>query len=194
RVENRCVVELFSMDVTSAYQNAFLYIRQLSLLLRRSMQQKSKDSFQSVRRWQVLTCLRVWTGVLAAAPGEDELRMLFFPLAQVIEGIIRLCATLRHSPFAFQLVRMRQRLAAASGLYVPCTAPLLAVLRSPALFKKATASTDAPPNVPNILRLGKNQVDEGRAQGAVVAEAFRLLGQVHVLGLYTYVRFVIGGC
>lgn len=62
------------------------------------------------------------------------------------------------------------------------------------VLHQATASTDAPPNVPNILRLGKNQVDEGRAQGAVVAEAFRLLGQVHVLGLCTYVRFVIGGC
>ena len=32
---------------------------------------------------QVVTCLRVWTGVLAAAPGEDELRTLIFPLAQV---------------------------------------------------------------------------------------------------------------
>lgn len=41
------------MDVASAYQNGFLYIRQLSLLLRRSMQQKTKDSFQAVRRWQV---------------------------------------------------------------------------------------------------------------------------------------------
>lgn len=43
---------------------------------------------------------------------------------------------------------------------------------------QATASTGAPPNVPAILRLGKTQVDEGRAQGAVVEEALRLLGQV----------------
>lgn len=184
RVMEGCVVELYGMDMASAYQNAFLYIRQLSLMLRRSMQQKTKDSFQAVRRWQVLTCLRVWTGVLAAAPAEDELRMLFFPLAQVIEGIMRLCATLRHAPFAFQLVRMRQRLAAAAGLYVPCAAPLLMVLRSPALFKKATASTDAPPNVPAILRLGKTQVGEGRAQAAVVTEALRLLGQE--MDLYRY--------
>lgn len=32
---------------------------------------------------QVVACLRVWTGVIAAAPAEDELRMLIFPLAQV---------------------------------------------------------------------------------------------------------------
>lgn len=43
---------------------------------------------------------------------------------------------------------------------------------------QATASTGAPPNVPAILRLGKTQVEEGRAQGAVVEEALRLLGQV----------------
>ncbi|CAN0439920.1 unnamed protein product, partial [Ectocarpus sp. 13 AM-2016] len=47
-----CVVELYGMDVGSAYQNAFLYIRQLSLLLRRAMQHKTKDSVQAVRRWQ----------------------------------------------------------------------------------------------------------------------------------------------
>ncbi|CAN0483367.1 unnamed protein product, partial [Laminaria digitata] len=52
RVMEGCVVELYSLDVASAYQNAFLYIRQLSLLLRRAMQQKSKDSAQAVRRWQ----------------------------------------------------------------------------------------------------------------------------------------------
>ncbi|CAM9417086.1 unnamed protein product, partial [Hapterophycus canaliculatus] len=185
RVMEGCVVELYGMDVGSAYQNAFLYIRQLSLLLRRAMQHKTKDSVQSVRRWQVVTCLRLWTGVLAAAPAEDELRMLIFPLAQVIEGIVRLSATLRHSPLVFQLVRMRQRLAAAAELYVPCSASLLEVIRSPALFKKATASTGAPPNVPAILRLGKTQVDEGRAQGAVVEEALRLLGQEMDLYRYT---------
>lgn len=67
----------------------------------------------------------------------DLLRHTGAAVQQVIEGIMRLCATLRHAPFAFQLVRMRQRLAAAAGLYVPCAAPLLMVLRSPALFKKA---------------------------------------------------------
>lgn len=46
------------------------------------------------------------------------------------------------------------------------------------IVRQATASTGAPPNVPAILRLGKTQVEEGRAQGAVVEEALRLLGQV----------------
>lgn len=49
---------------------------------------------------------------------------------------MRLSATLRHAPLVFQLVRMRQRLAAAAELYVPCATPLLEVIRSPALFKK----------------------------------------------------------
>lgn len=47
-------MELYGMDVTSAYQNAFVYIRQLALLLRKSLQSKTKDSFQAVRRWQVM--------------------------------------------------------------------------------------------------------------------------------------------
>lgn len=55
---------------------------------------------------------------------------------------MHLSATLRHSPLTLQLVRMRQRLAAASELYVPCSTPLLEVLRSPALYKKVTLTED----------------------------------------------------
>ncbi|CAM9590261.1 unnamed protein product, partial [Laminaria digitata] len=63
-------------------------------------------------------------------------------VCQVIEGIVHLSSTLRHSPLMFQLVRMRQRLAAASELYVPCSTPLLEVLRSPALYKKVNAQDE----------------------------------------------------
>ncbi|CAM9715390.1 unnamed protein product, partial [Choristocarpus tenellus] len=138
RIMEGCVVELYRLDTASAYQNAFLYIRQLSLMLRKAMTQQTSDSFAAVRRWQVVTCLRLWTGVLAAAPGEDELRMMIFPLTQVIGGIIKASPTLIHSPLILQLVRMQQRLAAASCVYIPCTSPLLTVLRSPPLFKKVT--------------------------------------------------------
>ncbi|CAN0226958.1 unnamed protein product, partial [Discosporangium mesarthrocarpum] len=131
-----CVVELYRLDTGSAYQNAFLYIRQLSLLIRKAVMNKSKDSVTSLRKWQVITCLRLWTGILASAPRDEELRVLIFPLAQVLSGVMRFASTLRYAPLCFQLCRMRQRLAAAASLYVPCLSPLLAVLRSPALFKK----------------------------------------------------------
>lgn len=39
--------------MASAYQNAFLYIRQLALLLRKSIQDQAKDSGKAIRRWQV---------------------------------------------------------------------------------------------------------------------------------------------
>ena len=66
------------------------------------------------------------------------------------------------------------------GQTPPCTR-----LRCFVLFlQKAAASTEAPPNIPSILRLGKAQVLEGRAQGAVVEEALRLLGQVTTVFLF----------
>lgn len=76
--------------------------------------------------------------IATASPptARQPLALTLNPCRQVIEGIVRLSATLRHSPLVFQLVRMRQRLAAAAELYVPCATPLLEVIRSPALFKK----------------------------------------------------------
>lgn len=59
---------------------------------------------------------------------------------QVMEGIIKMCVTLRRAPLVFQLVRMRQRLAAAADSYIPCSSYLLDVLRSPVLFQKVTQS------------------------------------------------------
>ena len=55
------------MDVRFAYQNALLYIRQLSLLLRRAMHHKTKDATQSVRRWQVGWS---WVGSLSVFAGS----------------------------------------------------------------------------------------------------------------------------
>jgi len=69
-----CLVELYSLDVDSSYQHAFIYIRQLALHLRAAITKKTKESFQQIYAWQYFNCLRVWSAVIANNPETHELR------------------------------------------------------------------------------------------------------------------------
>ena len=76
-----CVVELYGLELASSYQHAFVYVRQLALLLRNALVKKTKDSVQAVFNWQYLSCLRCWAAVVSAYP--DQLSGLAYPLTQV---------------------------------------------------------------------------------------------------------------
>lgn len=122
-----CIVELYSLDYHSAYQHAFVYIRQLALLLRSALQKKTPESLQEVYCWQYMYSLKLWVAVLSAgAPQEDgaTLKSLLYPLTEVIFGTSRLSPSTRYLPLRLQCVRLLQQLAAASETFIP-TAPLL---------------------------------------------------------------------
>ena len=137
-----CVVELYSLDYHSSYQHAFVYIRQLALLLRTGMQKKTSEAFGAVYCWQYLHCLKLWVAVLteayqnrsdddpaaAASPGEEALlHSLLFPLTQVILGAVRLIPSTRYLPLRLHCVRLLQQLAAAAEVFLPTTSILLEV-------------------------------------------------------------------
>jgi len=84
-------MELYSLDVDSSYQNAFVYIRQLTLHVRLELQKKIKEPFQVVYCWQYLNSCKAWIAVLSAAnPGNDELYSLLYPLIEIIWGAAKL--------------------------------------------------------------------------------------------------------
>ena len=64
-----CVVELYGLDYASAYQHAFVYIRQLALHLRSAMAKKTPESRAVVCCWQYVHCLKLWVAVLCASCG-----------------------------------------------------------------------------------------------------------------------------
>ena len=84
-----CVVELYGMDVTLAYQHAFVYIRQLAIHLRNAQQNskgggggkkggeagqgkkgkgrgKVEEGYRLVYQWQFINCLRLFTKLLSS--------------------------------------------------------------------------------------------------------------------------------
>jgi len=145
-----CIVELYTLDYASAYQHAFVYIRQLALHLRTALMKKTKESMAVVYCWQYVHCLKLWVAVLSAACGKsgsstdgasaklgggigkDEeanlLRSLVFPLTEIIMGLTRLVPIARYAPLRLHCVRLLQQLAASSESFIPTTFLLLGVL------------------------------------------------------------------
>ena len=60
----KCVVELFCLETASAYQHAFVFIRQLAIHLRGALRARTRTSSKKVCNWQFLNCLKLWAAVL----------------------------------------------------------------------------------------------------------------------------------
>jgi nucleolar complex protein 2 len=84
-----CLVELYSLDIDSSYQHAFVYIRQLALHLRAAITKKTKESFSQIYAWQYFNCLRVWAAVISNNSEQNELRDLIYPLVEIILGVVK---------------------------------------------------------------------------------------------------------
>eukprot|EP00977_Amphora_coffeiformis_P015170 scaffold4442_cov125-Amphora_coffeaeformis.AAC.1 len=130
-----CLVELYSLDYQSSYQHAFVYIRQLALLLRAAIQKKTPEALAAVYgSWQFMHCLKLWVAVLAqAASKEDEedpsakvMMSLVYPLTEIIAGTARTAPSpVRLFPLRLQCIRLLQQLAASAQIYLPTTSLIL---------------------------------------------------------------------
>ena len=189
-----CVVEMYSLDYHSSYQHAFVYIRQLALLLRTAMQKKTPEAFSAVYCWQYLHCLKLWVAVLteayqsrndddpaaSASPAEEQLlHSLLFPLSQVVLGAVRLIPSTRYLPLRLHCVRLLQQLAAAAEVFLPTTSILLEVfdLRELSLQPKKIQK-GAVPSLALTFRLRKeNPLRTMEELEMCVSEVFVLLNR-----------------
>lgn len=191
-----CVVELYSLDMDSSYQHAFVYIRQLALHLRSALQKKTKESFQVVYCWQYLNCCKVWVAVLSANPGKDELYSLVYPLTEIIWGVAKLLPSTRYLPLRLHCVRMLQQLAASTETFIPTTAILLdsldlkEIYLKPKVHNKKNAKNIAASAVgirlPLVWKLPKEDPLRTMEQlNACLTEVFLLLNREVDLYRYT---------
>ena len=110
-----CVKELYMLDVTAAYQHSFVYIRELAMQLRLTLQtgthhsnsknsksnghvkgsgKKSNDysNGKALFGWNFVNAVRVWAQLIGSndnTGGQQELSSLIYPLVQITLGAIR---------------------------------------------------------------------------------------------------------
>ncbi|KAJ1723272.1 Nucleolar Complex 2 protein [Coemansia erecta] len=180
-----CGVELYGNDANASYQHAFVYIRQLAIHLRNSMQLRSKESFRAIYNWQFINSLSFWTEVLATYCGDraDEqpdfcatLESLIYPLTQIILGVVRLVPTSKFFPLRIHCLNQLLRLSSSTGIYIPVIPLIIEILESPEFTsKRPVKSTLKRPQLETTLKASK-EYEHTRVYLEVVLEyAFDLL-------------------
>ncbi|CAL9171508.1 unnamed protein product [Musa hybrid cultivar] len=187
-----CVTELYGVEPPAAYQHAFVFIRQLAVILRSSLTEKGtkavKDknkgkkqqesnkntkqqvqkAYQKVYDWQFIFCLEVWTGVICAYNSEADFRPLAYPLTQIISGVASLVPTVRYVPLRLRCIRMLNRIAAATGTFIPVSSLLLDMLKMKELNGPPTGGVGKAVNLLNMKQVDKTTMKTRAFQEACI--------------------------
>ncbi|KAJ2752949.1 Nucleolar Complex 2 protein [Coemansia sp. BCRC 34490] len=149
-----CGVELYGADAKASYQHGFVYIRQLAIHLRNSMQLRSKESFRAIYNWQFINSLNFWTEVLATYCGDRAeekpelcatLESLVYPLTQIVLGVVRLVPTAKYFPLRIHCISQLLRLSSATGIYIPLLPMIIEVLESPEFLSRRPVKSTLKP-------------------------------------------------
>ncbi|KAM9976632.1 hypothetical protein ACTFIR_010475 [Dictyostelium discoideum] len=132
-----CVIEIFGLDFASSYRSAFVYVRQLAVHLRNSLNTNTKESFQNIYNWQFINSVRAWVEVLSAYPGQEQISQLLYPITQIVIGMINLIPSSKFLPLRFHCIRFLNRLAETNGSFINCTPYLLDVLEYSEMKQKS---------------------------------------------------------
>jgi len=125
------VVHLYGSNLSAAYQQTFLYVRQLSLHLRVASLRKGDNSLKTVKSWEYLWSLRLWTRmVIQLSKLEGGFRMFAFPLSQILIGACKLVSSVYFLPFRLHLLHELQLIAAAFELFLPTNKLLVEMVAS----------------------------------------------------------------
>lgn len=114
-----CIVEIYSLDIQTAYRKVFLSVQQLASLLRHTLRTKEKEELNNIHNWQYINCLDLWVKFITCNFRDHDLQQLLFLIIQVIRGIAHLFPGPRYVPLRFKCVRMLNHLSLSSGVFIP---------------------------------------------------------------------------
>ena len=129
------------MDTVTAYQHAFVYIRQLAIHIRNAMTSMTETELlllilftcriHSVTNWQFMNCLRLWTYMVTQPSLQEAFKPLVYPLIQVIDSTINLIPTARYYPLRLHCIDLYIQISSVTGVYIPVAPLLLDVIEVP---------------------------------------------------------------
>ncbi|KAL6644667.1 hypothetical protein ACP70R_016275 [Stipagrostis hirtigluma subsp. patula] len=183
-----CVRELYSLDPQSAYQHAFVFIRQLAVILRgaltergpksakdkrqkessKSTKKQMEKSYQKVYDWQYIFCLELWTSVVCGCSSEEEFRPLAYPLTQIIHGVACLVPSARYLPVRLRCVKMLNCIAEATGTFIPVSSLLLDMLEMKELRGRPDGGVGKAVNLLSVKQVDKKTVKTRAFQEACI--------------------------
>jgi nucleolar complex protein 2 len=173
----QCISELFQTDVALAYQQGFVFIRQMALHLRGAYVKKTPDALKQIQNWQFLNCLRVWTRVVCSMPETNALGPLVFPLSQLMLGLLALSTSASFIPLRFHLISLLQLVAAHAQVFIPLAPRIREVLDMHDLVSKPTPSTELAPKLQYLIKFPAGAASKPAVRDAIVQEVVSFLRQ-----------------
>lgn len=171
----RSLAEIFALNLTVAYQHAFLYIRQLAIHLRNAVILKKKESHQAVYNWQYINSLRLWVDVLSITNTKPQLQPLIYPLVSIITSVIRLIPIAAYFPLRFHCCSMLINLSRNTKTYIPVLPFILEILNSQTFLGKHKKLSMRPLKFTCIIRLSQSQLDENAYKDEVIEQVYGLV-------------------
>ena len=169
------LVEIYSVDLSRAYQLAFVYIRQLAIHLRNALTSKTDETTQLVYNWQFIHSIEFWCKLLATEGALDtHLKQLIFPLVQVSLGAISLNPIVKFYPLRFRCIRALNLLSTHTNTYIPLSNYLMEALD----YTRVSTYAHLPPKPPNFaytLKVPKQFVKTKHFHDYCVDVVFELL-------------------
>lgn len=133
-----CVVELYGVDLSNAYQHVFTFINQLGMVLRRALTSNTKEALEKAYSWQYMNCLELWVKFLCANASNVDFQPLSYPMAQIVIGVTRLVHAARYAPLRLRCTKMLNTLASARGIFIPVASLLFDMLECKELGRTPT--------------------------------------------------------
>lgn len=170
----RSLAEIFALDLSVAYQHAFLYIRQLAIHLRNAVVLKKKESHQAVYNWQYINSLRLWVDILSITNNKPQLQPLIYPLVSIITSVIRLSPTAAFFPLRFHCCSMLINLSRNTRTFIPVLPFVLETLNSTTFLAKHKKLSMRPLKFTCILHLSQSQCMENAYKDEVIEQVYGL--------------------
>ena len=137
-----CVVEVYATNADTMYKHVFNFVKELALLLRTSLQEKTKDAYERVYSWQVIASMELLEGLVSRYGSEEgaTLHPMLYPLVQVLMMTATLMPSSRYLPLRFRVLNAILRLSKNSGVFIPVSSIILDTLNFAELAKKPSGA------------------------------------------------------
>ncbi|CAK9253212.1 unnamed protein product [Sphagnum jensenii] len=169
------IAQLYTTNPANAYQQTFVSIRQLALLLRAVILKKNSEHAKSLTSWQYLNCIRLWTRVLSLLPTPQQLGDLFYPLTQIILGLLSTIQSHYYLPLKFHLIACLHVLAANAPCFIPVAPRIYEVFDIADLHHKSTPSTEIPIPFKYAIKIATNSIHTKQIKDVIVQETIQLI-------------------
>jgi len=170
-----CVVEMCGLDFISTYQKAYTYIRQAAVHLRNTLQSRTKQAYLAIYNWQYINSLKLWVSLLVHYPNQQHLKLLIYPLIQVLIGTIRLIRSPKYFPLRLTVVHLLNQLCASNNVFVPVAPYLCEVIEYCATRKALSSSKNANFDLLFQLKVSKSAIQSKQFQERCFSRATELL-------------------